>query len=89
MFAPNGPVGKLIDISSEGRMSIGQQAQLGYTPIYGWTVASEGNYAFPALWIPGQPPPGAIEAMLAAQSYFTQQANTEEELMAAMLLTMF
>lgn len=92
LYDPNGPVGKLVASTSEIGETIGQLAQSEYPPIHGWMVGPEGNYAYPFYGVPGQPPPGAIEAMLAGQ-YIAQNTaqplNTEAELMAVLLLMMF
>jgi hypothetical protein len=95
LYDPNGPVGQLVDISSESKMSIGQLAQSEYPPIHGWWVGGDtiyNQYAIPDY----QPPPAVQFAMMAAQyemmvtqQYAVQQTDTSAEFMAALLLIMF
>lgn len=92
MYDPNGPIGQRVDAFSETRMTIGQLGTSEYPPFYGWTLG-DGNTAYPAYGMPGEPPLAAKFAMMAAQyyaveQYTVEQLNTNAEFMTALLLMM-
>ena len=85
---PNGPVGRLVDVSTHYPMTIGQLVQAGAAPPFGW-MPGERNTAIPLYTMPGQPSQAEIMAMMASQNYAVGRSNTDAELMTTLLIIMF